>query len=290
MKYQYRAVTDGLYTSDYGRAFLLLMNGGTSGRKITLRSLEVFVSSVLAAVGLPASLVKCASMVGGESMAHCGATLDSASLTLPYSGVSVKRSASPNTVTSVITRADLQRRTGAVGTQNRVIFGMPMTIGSNRRGAGAGLWGSAMSRGGAAGTEPLTVNPNEAVALLVDSTASSGCNHVRVALTISIDGHTANFDFTALAMPGQAIFSVENTSAVVVKILRFGVMDVGTTDTPTLRVVPVGSLYPRDIADPMHILPTSSVVKMDSAYPSLPSAVIRLRSPWILWATCTSPS
>jgi hypothetical protein len=51
-------------------------------------------------------------------------------------------------------------------------------------------------------------------------------------------------------------------------------MDVGTTDTPTLRVVPVGSLYAGDIDDAGR--QRVNVVKMNSTYPDLANTACRL--------------
>jgi hypothetical protein len=103
----------------------------------------------------------------------------------------------------------------------------------------------------------------------MDQTPLSCTGPLRVNLTLNVDGKTVVFDFYAITRPGEAIFSVESTSSAVVKILNYGVMDVGTTDTPTLRVVPIGQLYVGDIPDTSKQTP--SAMPMDSTYPSFAS-------------------
>jgi hypothetical protein len=275
-KAQYRITTDSNWTASYGYAFLVIMNPSGSGKKLTLRSLEVFLnacvsSSALADGPCPATLYCCSGALSGEDMSVCSCKADSA--TSVPSGVVVRRNAMAASYSSVLKRLDLGRRGGAVGNQNRVLFGSCMTIGDP-------YYGGAMYRSAlyasASVLEPITVNNGESLALVVDQTVRSITNPMRVNVVLSINGHTVSYDWVAQTYPGLAVFSVENTAGGgnVVKVLSYSTMDVGTTDTPTLRVVPVGQMYTPDINDTSKS--RVNAMPMDSTYPALSGSVCKL--------------
>jgi len=270
--YQYRIHTDSNGTSNYGYAYFALFNPSDSGRKVTLRSLEVAPQAVVrgATVSfLPATLYRGASILSGEDMAASRVVNDSS--TSLSSTVKLRRNAVINTYANSLHHLDLGRRGGAVSLQNRLLLGSQMTLGARRL---SGCYNSQI-RGGTA-LEPITVNGGEALALVVDATVNTISNPQRVNVVLSVGGKTAVWDFVANPRPGEALFSVESTSSTVVKLLSYGVMDVGTTDTPTLRVVPIGQLYAPDVGDTSKQGVTA--VPMNSDYPALSTFGIKLFS------------
>jgi len=63
------------------------------------------------------------------------------------------------------------------------------------------------------------------------------------------------------------MFALENDQATPIKILSIGIYETGTTDTPYLRVVPIGQIYQSDYTDVSS--ENISILKMDSTYPAL---------------------
>jgi hypothetical protein len=89
-----------------------------------------------------------------------------------------------------------------------------------------------------------------------------------VSVTARVGTKTVTWDFTAATLPGLALFSLENTSSgTTVQLLNYSVCDLGTTDTPTLRAVPVGQLYGPDVADTSRLNVNS--MPMNSTYGAL---------------------
>jgi hypothetical protein len=262
-KYQYRINTDSNGTSNFGYAYLALMNPSGSGKRITIRSLEIYLQMMTGAVSTIATLdIGTPANVVGEDMSKCRAVLDS-SVAFP-AGVSVKRNATYNTNGALtIRRFDLSRRSGAVGNQNRLIMGSPLGIGKRGKRPLCGFYNSI----GTGGTlEPITLNYQEVLSLVPIERAVYNTNPIRVSLTLSVNGKTAVYDFNANIYPGTAIFSVVNyESGAVVKLLNLSLIETGTTDTPTLKIVPIGQLYSDDITDTSK--KQVSIFKMDSTYP-----------------------
>lgn len=263
MRRQYRITTDSNGTSNFGYAYMLIANPSGSGKKLTIRSLEIYSQSVMntsAVTGAtPCTLVRCAAPLVGENMSSKGASLDS-SVSIP--STCVVRRGSMQVAGTVLNRMDLARRGGAVSTQNRMLFGTKSSMGK----AGRRPFGGNQQSVGGFNSEPITLRQNEAVALVMDSTALSSTNPVRVSLVVGINGKTAVWDFNANTYPGLSVFSVENTSTNPVKLLNWSVSELGTTDTPTLRVVPVGQFYASDVNDTSK--KNVGIIPMDSSYPA----------------------
>lgn len=266
-KQQYRVTTDSNGTSSFGFAYLAIINPSGSGKKMTLRSLEVALHSVMntsTVLGaIPCTLFRGAGPLDGEDMVLASACMDSA--TAMPSTVKVRRSSSMPGSTTVLSRANLSRKGAAVGTQNRVLFGTPTGLGKRGRRPLGGL--GVASRGGF-NTEPITLRQNEAVALVMDAKVESATNPMRVTVTLSMNGKTATWDFCANTYPGMALFSVENTGTNPVQLLNWAVSEMGTTDTPTLRVVPIGQMYAPNVND--NSRKNVGVIKMDSSYSAFP--------------------
>lgn len=265
-KSQYRISTDSNGTSNYGYAYVALVNPSGSGRKLTVRSLEVFIHSVMnttTAIGAtPCTLVRCSAPLDGEDMVKNAAALDS-SVAIPSTCV-VRRNSMPSAGT-VLSRIDVARRSGAAANLNRPLLGSAMTVGKRGRRM---LSGQGNGASGGYNNEPITLRQNEAVALVMDGKVESSTNPMRINVVVSINGKTAVWEFNANPYPGLAMFSVENSSSNPMYLLSFGVMDLGSTDTPTLRVVPIGQMYSPDVTDTSK--QAVSVIKMDSTYPVFP--------------------
>lgn len=262
-KYQYRINTDSNGTSNFGYAYLALMNPSGSGKRITIRSLEIFLHMVTGGTsttvtfdkGTPANVV-------GEDMSKCRCLFDS-SVSFP-AGVTVKRNATYNTNGAVpVGRHDISRRSGAVGNQNRLIFGAALEIGKRGKRPLVGFYNS---NGFNSVVEPITLNNTETFAVVPVERGLYNSNPVRVNLLISVNGKTASYDFNANIYPGTAIFALSNNeSGAVVKVLNLSITELGTTDTPTLKIVPIGQMYDRFINDTPK--KQVGVFKMNSDYP-----------------------
>jgi len=267
---QYRVSTDSNGVSSYGYAYLAVVNPSGSGKKLTLRSIEVALQSVMntsTVLGAtPCTLYRCTGPLDGEDMVLNSVRNDSGTA-LP-STVVVRRNSGLKGAATVLGRIDAARRSAAVGTQNRPLFGTVSQVGRRGRRPLAAL---GISPVGGYSSEPITVRQNEAVALVTDSKVQTATNPRRIHLTLSVNGKTAAWSFNANTIPGVSLFSVENTSANPVYILDWSVADMGTSDTPTLRVVPIGQMYSANISDTSR--QNVDVVKMDSTYPAFPGLV-----------------
>jgi hypothetical protein len=269
MKRQYRLSTEANWQSMFGLALLALVNTSGSGRKLTLRSLELSIQSVAGATSAQmanATLWQCAS-AGGENMNFKASSHDS-SVALPATVV-VRRGGGGNSYTARLRRIVALRAGAAAGTQNTL---------NNQR--SWGRLGGKFSRGGlirsamgsSVGTvEPITVPQNTAIVLMADTVQAS--MPVRVHAQVSIDGKTATWEYVTATRPGLSLFSLENTGSNVVKLLSLGIQEVGTTDTPYLRLVPVGQIYGTDVSDSSRQI-QAQLTPMDSTYPALSALTV----------------
>jgi hypothetical protein len=266
-KQQYRISTDSNGTSSYGFAYLALVNPSGSGKRFTIRSLEIFLQCLTTSATAIASLYRSSSTgVSGEDITKAGAKADSG-FTIPAS-ISVQRRATLYLSEASKLRAfDLSRRSGGVGNQNRQVFGVPVSMGKRSK---RPLNGNFYTSNGFSGiVEPITINNGECISLIPDEKAATNTNPVRVSLLLAIDGKTVTYNFNANLYPGISVFSiVNNQSGSVVKIVDLSFQELGTADTPTLRIVPIGQMYDWFINDaPKKMI---GVSKMNSDYPSFP--------------------
>jgi len=275
MKRQYRISTSSNWVSNYGYAFMVIMNTSGSGKKLTFRSMEVQVQSTnngSAVLGnATASLYQCSAPISGEDMVKCSVELDSSS-TIP-STVVVRRNSIASSYASIIKRVSLSRRSGAAGTQNTQLFGSDTQFGYRRSG------GAYRSSTGATNStiEPIIIPNGSAYVMVVDQNVAVPFNsHVRVNIVASINNKTVIWDFASPIICGLGIFSIENTGSNTVKILNYSFAEFGTNDTPTIRMVPVGQLYSGDIADTSK--QQVAITKMDTSYPTLTSSTLSLYS------------
>jgi hypothetical protein len=97
-----------------------------------------------------------------------------------------------------------------------------------------------------------------------------------VSIAVAVAGKTITWQFHAVAKVGQGLFSIENTGTDVVTVLRIGIAEIGTTDTPAIRLVPIGQLVTEDTTDPSKAI--LDISKMDSTSPDLLSSVCAVYS------------
>jgi hypothetical protein len=256
-KRQYRVSTGANWQSMFGQAILAFQNTSGSGRKLTFRSLEVGVNSIAGSTvpAASASLWQCAS-ASGESLNYKAIRFDSAT-SLP-SGVVVRRGGGGNAYTARLNKISAVRSGAAAGTQNTL---------NNQRSWGrfGGSYRSQRSRGGTA-VEPITIASGQAVVLLPDVVQASA--PLRVHAVASVNGKTVVWEYVTATVPGLSMFSLENTGAATVKLLSLGLQEVGTTDTPYLRLVPVGQIKGEDFSDTSRQI-QAQATPMDSTYPAL---------------------
>lgn len=261
-KAQYRISTDSNGTSNFGFAYLAIVNPSGSGKRLTLRSLEVALHGATTSFfGVtPATLYKCAAPLDGEDMIDNSVAFDS-SVAIPAT-VKVRRGGAATSYGSIVSRLNAGRSSGSAGKQSMLLLGVKNTFGKRGK---RPISGMVNSSGGGYNTEPITLRQNEAVALVVDQLAAGRISQapVRVNVVLAINGKTVAWDFNANPYPGATLFSAENTGTDPVMLLSWGVMDVGTADTPTLRVVPIGQMYASNIDDTSKR--NVGVMKMDSA-------------------------
>ena len=258
-KRQYRLSTEANWQSMFGQAILAITNVSGSGRKLTLRSFEVGIQSIAGStvpMGGNATLWQCSS-ASGEDMTARSVRFDSG--TAMPSGVVVRRGGGGDAYTNILRRVVTTRSGSAAGTQNVLATQRSWSrIG--------GLIRSPIRDTGV--VEPITVPTGSAIVLMSDIVRASV--PLRVHAVVNVSGKTVVWEYVTATRPGLSLFSLENTGAATVMLLRLGIQEVGTTDTPYLRMVPVGQIYGVDFDDTSKQLP-GKLTPMDSTYPSLDS-------------------
>lgn len=261
MRRQYRISTQANWQSMFGQAILAFVNTSGSGRKLTFRTLEIGINSIAGAAspGATANLYRCAT-ASGESMNYKAVRADSA--TALASGVVVRRGGGGNAYPTLLNRFSTVRSGAGAGTQN--------TLNNSRSwGRFGGLLRS--QRRPTVVVEPQTVNTGEAIVLMPEDVRAS--MPLRVHAVASVNGKTVVWEYVTQTVPGISLFSLENTGAATVKLLSLGIQEVGTTDTPYLRLVPVGQIKGEDVADASRQI-QAQITAMDSSYPGLSALTI----------------
>ena len=272
-KKQYRICTRGEGLSSWGNAVLLLQNVSGSGRKITLRDVEVQVQSVYAGAGqIERGLCRLwtgTSPCSGEDVTDRNVRLDTGT-SLP-STVKVRRYGGPPAFTSVLKQMDLTRKaTGTAGMLANWCFQMS-NLGSNKFPGGG--WGQTNKR---STVEAVTIPQDKSISVMNDLTIGSTAfaGNVKVNLLLSINGKSVHWEFNSALLPGLAVLSVENTGTDVVKVLDYRFREVGTTDTHYFMLVPVGAVDATVLADTANLRTTA--MPMDTTYGSLSQDILKV--------------
>jgi hypothetical protein len=270
---QYRLYSPGDWTSNFGYSFVAITNVSGSGKKLTLRQIEVQVASAnngsATAGAAPCALLRCdAPLLGGEDMSAASVRCD-ANTALP-SGVVVRRRAIASSYTSFVRRVDLAKRATTAASVNDARF---QQMSHGQGGRTNGLYRSSLKQ---TAVEALRLNQNEALALVCQQTAAPYMCPVRVSVLLSVNGRTVSWDFLTVLMPGEAAASIENTGTATVLVLKVAASELGTTDTPTIRLVPIGQVRAGDINDAAR----QSIVAMpmNTADGALSSSICRIFS------------
>lgn len=266
MKRQYRITIDGVATTNFGYAYLALVNPSGSGRRLVLRSVEVSkIENFNAGASVPSQELRrwsASEALTGEDVSMYMSQADPTS-SLPAGIVCRRHTEFDPESSDVIVRYLQNRAATSVNTLNRVLFGAPTTFSK---------FSAAWSVSKSADLEPITVNPDEAMALYNANPAFAALTTPRRIQVVVEDYTGARYawTFSANTYPGMALVSLENRSANPVKLISLRTGDVGTTDTPTLRLVPIGQLYSKDTSDTTKRPGNYSIIPMDSEY-GLPS-------------------
>lgn len=264
---QYILRGEGNWQSMFGRALIAITNISGSGRKLTLRSLDVSVNTISGASSAQISrsiLYKGASISGGEDMGARVGEMDSTA-TLP-STVKVSKGGMIDVYTARLRSITAARFGAAAGTQNTL-------NNANAIGRFRGIYGSPR-RGSESIVEPLFVRQNEAYALVPDVVNATSC--LRVTVNVTVDGKAFVWSYVTNTAPGVAMFGITNTSTNVVKITSILLQEVGTTDTPYIRLVPIGQVYADDSID--NTSQGIQIIPVNSAYGALSSSVCKVYS------------
>ena len=257
-RYQYRVAGAFDWMSNSGNALVVVANPVGSGKKLTIRSMEC---TNLSAVGNSANYALYRSTVSGGTDV-IPAPMDS-SATWP-STVHVLTGA-----TSSSPGVALRRWSGY---KQLVVNGLSWLNMQTPRGVG-----KLYSAPGAT-VEGYVLRAGESIAMKIDTQAAYRPTPIRVSARVVIKG-TPDRTFTITYFADQSAsmddvpFALKNDSGsgLVVELRSLSVEEVGTTDTPYLQLVPVGSINADSLADPTRLLP---IIKMDSDNPS-PSSWLR---------------
>lgn len=258
MRRQYRLTTETNWQSSFGMAILAFINESGSGRKLTFKSLEVQPQSDN---GTPTfvNAIKCISATG-EDMSKYVTPFNSA-ISLP-SNIKLTRNSNVDSESTVLKVLSVKRLASTAGTHN-TLFGQ----------RDSGLSGGSHYGGRVAtGLEDIIINNNETFALVPRQPVSHN-SPMRVSLTFKASTGFYSTTFVCFPKPGLSMLALENDSGAAISISSIGVTEVGTTDTPYLRVIPVGQIKSEFFGNSgMQI--QEKLLKMDSSYPDLPYLTI----------------
>lgn len=256
---QYRLSTEGQWQSMFGMAILAFVNTSGSGRKLTFRSMEVAVKSVAGAAAPSASVeLLVTTGASGEDMSECATRYDS-SIAMP-AGIVVRRGGGPLSAGSRVRSFSISRAGGAAGTQNKL---------NNQKGLNKLSRLVCKSRRDT--TEAIVVNPDQALVLMPKVVNAN--SPFLITAEVAVNNHTVVWSYVTAVTPGLSMFSLENTGAATCKLLNLSVQETGTTDTPYLRVVPVGQIKGEDFFDTSRQI-QSQILPMNSTYPTLSALTV----------------
>lgn len=264
MKYQYRIWTDTNWQSCYGYGILVIRNPSGSGRKLTLRSMEVQVNSHGSPTqGNMLEWVRSSEITNpsmGESLDLQVCALDST-----YSVPATVKTWRGAPCTGTVIRA-LPASYSGIAAGN--LFTIPK-CGPFRANALA-----SMTMRSTSPVESIFVPPGESIGLAVyngtlTSRIPQRITAFRVHVWVRINGHTFVWNFFARSTPGVSVFALSHAagSSDVVEIVEASTEDFGTADTPYYRLVPIGNLYAEREGDAW--IANIGAQPMDSDYPDL---------------------
>lgn len=123
-------------------------------------------------------------------------------------------------------------------------------------------------------TQPLTVRPDEEIAIAVDKVHFNLPCFVDATIRIGTSVYQFSF-FTRFNSSENSPFVITNDtgSGVDVELINFSVSEVGSLDTPYFQLVPIGAVNPAIFTDS---LATYGTIATDSDYPALNSDICQV--------------
>jgi hypothetical protein len=256
-KYQYRLSGPLDWIASSGNALVAISNPPGSGKKFTIRSVElVNKASIVANVASILGLVRCT--------VSDGVTITPTALDTDASWPTTVRVSTDAAISSA--SAPLMR------VQPHKALTAGLLTGEFARQKPVGLVSGGLMkpklRAGSSVVESIVVRDGEAVALNVTSFNRSV--QLRVSATLVLSG-TPDRTFvvskvTSVIAPDIALFAVNNTSGSgeTVTIRDLKVEETGTPDTPFFQLVPISSIEPTALSDGSKRIP---LLPLDTAYP-----------------------
>lgn len=261
--YQYRISSNGNWQSQYGHGLLIINNKSDSGKKIILKTLECNVNSVQGAAIITNTstarlMLSSASIATGESLSSSCTPFNSSGSSLLNITVTKNESYIGNSGSNdTLAQYSIIRAGAAAGTQNRL--NTHRNIGSIKL---SGLYFKPSS----SLVEGYTVPPGYSISLVPTYIGTNSPMYVNV--TFNVNSSTYNCKHFVNTYPGQSLFTITNPSGsnITCSISSIAINEAGTTDTPYLRVVPVGQLGTEFLNDSFR--KNISIMPMDSTYPT----------------------
>lgn len=258
-RYQYRISGELAWQSNSGNALLAIANKLGSGKKLTLRALELTplsssttatAGSVAAGVATALSLARGLTIAGGTVMAPV--EIDSDASSWP-STVRLVRRASYSGTPAPVSRVFVLKQLNQASLS---WMARPASRGPSR------LWSRPRKD---ADVEGLVVRAGESLALYVSDLRNSV--PVRVTVTVVRSGsplrtYALRF-FTSLDGQDQVVFGIDNAagSGETVVLRDLSIEEVGTYDSPYLQLVPIGGVIEAGVSE------APTIFAMDSANP-----------------------
>jgi hypothetical protein len=267
-KYQYRVAGRFDWMSNSGNAIIALANKPGSGKKITIRSVELtnltFGDNPTA--GTPGSALPIQLRIERDCTLGSGGAevpiekLDSAAGNWP-STVVVSTNRGVTAAGSLLGRVEVSKQFNTTGIGYLAASRTTGRFGGVRRGP---------KRVASSPVQQYTIRAGEEIAVY----AASGINMplpVRVQATLVRSGtpdrtYSINY-FTVIYINNDAILSIENTagSGETIKLLDLSIIEVGTYDSPYIQFVPFGSIDAVSVDDSAAQVTQD---KVDSASPA----------------------
>ncbi len=258
-RFQYRIAGELLWQSNSGNALLSIVNKNGSGKKITLRSVEVvpLTSTTTATAGSVAAAAPTvfafarATVAGGTDVPLRPHDTNAAAWPATVRVVRRASVASPTVLRRVLAQKQLTQASLSWASQHRAHGALVSDLVRQPRKDLA--------------VEGTVVRAGEAVALFVQTLNNSV--PLRVTATLVRVGSpdrafTVRY-FTSAISLDEAVFAVDNPagSGETIIVRSIGVEEVGTFDSPYLQLVPVGATIEATAAD------TPTILRLDTANP-----------------------
>lgn len=256
-RYQYRLAGSFDVASSVGNALLALENLGSSGKRVTIRSVDVYWEQTRSSSDVNRQFVAAGRGAGVGGAPIVAARHDQAAA--PPAGLVVRAGGTFDIAEPI---SQTSSAIGLAASDSRA-FGI--TANTEPGGRTRGWWRGQMGVG--AQIQPHVLNAGESFGIAIYLPGIFHQPPLSASVTVRADG--ATFTYSSVAYPmgvGEAVIWVENGSSGVVEVLAFGVQPLGALAvTPYLQVVPYSGV-PLETLD----IERAGIVcePTDSAYPA----------------------